>query len=81
MTTIAHTFPTQAFELGHYEALPRQVIETLKAKGIPVTGDWMLRGVEYGALTVTFYKPDGVTFTWDSLGEEPPDIDDPMDLI
>lgn len=75
MTTITHTFNAQAFELGHYDALPRQIVETLKSKGIPVTGDWMIRGVEYGALTITFASAaKTVTFTWDDLGEEPADF-------
>ena len=69
--TVRITFDHKEFAHGHYEALPRQVCEQLRAAGVPVIGDWMVRGVEYGALTVTFHKSDGVAFIWDSLGEEP----------
>lgn len=80
MTTISHTFPTTIFATSHYEALPRQVIQTLKDKGIPVTGDWMIRGVEYGALVVTHCREE-VVFVWNDLGEEPPAADDGFGLI
>lgn len=69
--TIIVTFDTLSFEVGHYESLPRQVVEKLKEAGIPVIGDWMLRGVSYGKLTTTYHKPTGVSFIWHSLGEEP----------
>ena len=69
--TIIVTFENLAFEVGHYDALPRQVVEKLKEAGIPVIGDWMLRGVSYGKLTTTYHKPTGVSFIWHSLGEEP----------
>ncbi len=71
MKSLSHTFPAETFLLGHYEAVPRQVITTLKEKGFPVIGDWMIRGVTYGALVVT-YGHDGVLFIWNDLGEEPP---------
>lgn len=69
--TIIVTFDTPSFEVGHYEALPRQVVGKLKEAGIPVIGDWMVRGVKYGKLTTTYHKPTGVSFAWTSLGEEP----------
>lgn len=75
MTSIAHIFPAELFATGHYEALPRQVIDTLIGKGIPVTGDWMIRGVTYGELTVT-YGSNEVTFNWCDLGEEPPESEE-----
>lgn len=56
---------------GHYESLPKQIIEKLRSKGIPVIGDWMLRGVEYGELCI-HWTQDEVTFLWDDLGQQPP---------
>lgn len=78
--TVRIGFDHKEFAHGHYEALPRQVCEQLRSLGVPVIGDWMVRGVEYGSLTVTFYKPEGVTFIWDSMGEEP-EVDPVEELI
>lgn len=64
-------FTNRDFELGHYDTAPRQVIDKLRSAGIPVIGDWMLRGVEYGVLLTTFRPGKGVVFLWHDFGEKP----------
>lgn len=92
-STITVEIPALEFQVGHYHEFPKTVLEKLRKAGIPVTGDWMLRGVEYGCLTITYGQPDSdphnpiernqsadVVFYWDSLGNEP-EVDPVDELI
>lgn len=81
------------FQVGHYMQFPAKVLEKLREAGIPAVGDWMLRGVEYGQLTVTYDQPEidyskpvetrqkaTVTFEWRSLGRSGRSIEVEVDL-
>lgn len=72
--TIRVTTTPEKLAHGHYESLQRQVIEKLREEGVPVTGDFMIRGVRSGTLIATWEPYCGATYEW-----IPPD--DADDLI